>query len=60
VQNGASVSYSYSKRVSGDRLHFTGHFKVVIDQGCSVVCVKFDMKIFITEPYGFRYYFTID
>ena len=42
------MSRSCSKRVSGDGLHFTGHFKVVVDQGCSVVCVKFDVKIFIT------------
>jgi len=33
---------------------------MVVDQGCLVDCVKFDMKIFITAAYGFHYNIKID
>jgi len=41
------LSCSYSKTVSGDSLYSTAHFKLVVNQGCSVVCDKFDMLIYL-------------
>ena len=49
MYSAASMSRSYSKRLSGDSFHS------VFYHGCLVVCGKFDVNRFITTPYGLHY-----